>query len=140
MWSTDKAILAGFQVGPAWLIMVLSHGCRWGHVLADGAVGKGHGSRALLHALKTNFVMHDSSYSCPMQLTGSKASLMQLVNQIRCESCFACFASNTQTCQNCTRIVQQFTRICICSTCILKTFSLKRNQKENKQNGSISAL
>ncbi|KAL0040408.1 hypothetical protein WJX77_006269 [Trebouxia sp. C0004] len=55
---------------------------RWGHVLADGAVGKGHGSRALLHALRTSFVMHDSSYSCPMQLTGSKASLLQLLNQI----------------------------------------------------------
>ncbi len=64
-------------------------------MLANGAVGKGHGSRALLHALKTNFVMHDSSYSCPMQLTGSKASLSQLLNQIRCESCFACFANNT---------------------------------------------
>ncbi|DBA80306.1 TPA: hypothetical protein ACH3X2_007435 [Trebouxia sp. C0005] len=55
---------------------------RWGHVLANGAVGKGHGSRALLHALKTNFVMHDSSYSCSMQLTGSKAALMQLLNQV----------------------------------------------------------
>ena len=64
-------------------------------MLANGAVGKGHGSRALLHALKTSFVMHDSSYSCPMQLTGSKASLMQLFNRIRCESCYACYARNT---------------------------------------------
>ncbi|KAL0019086.1 hypothetical protein WJX79_007648 [Trebouxia sp. C0005] len=55
---------------------------RWGHVLANGAAGKGHGSRALLHALKTKFVMHDSSYSCSMQLTGSKAALMQLLNQV----------------------------------------------------------
>ena len=51
-------------------------------MLPEGAFGKGHGSRALLHALKNSFVMHDSSYNCPIELTGSKPSLLQLLSLV----------------------------------------------------------
>jgi len=51
--------------------------------LPEGAYGKDRGSRALLHALKTSFVMHDSSYSCPIELTGCQQSLLRILRQVR---------------------------------------------------------
>ena len=70
-------------------------------MLPEGAFGKGHGSRALLHALKNNFVMHDSSYNCPMELSGSKQALLQLFARVwydsfwvpcvtLCDCCYCC--------------------------------------------------
>lgn len=59
-------------------------------MLPEGLVGKGLGNRAFLHALKSGFVMHDSSYSCPIELRGSRQSLQQLLSQVRCHiSCHA---------------------------------------------------
>ena len=97
-------------------------------MLANGAVGKGHGSRALLHALKTSFVMHDSSYSCPMQLTGSKASLSQLLNQIRCESCCARFASTTIVIVK--TIQDLYNSSHVCATCFLTFASRKKSHEK----------
>ncbi|KAL3145711.1 hypothetical protein ABBQ32_003243 [Trebouxia sp. C0010 RCD-2024] len=55
---------------------------RWGHLLPEGLVGKGLGSRAFLHTLKSGFVMHDSSYSCPIELRGSRQLLQQLLASV----------------------------------------------------------
>lgn len=73
----------------------MPHVFRWGHVLPEGLVGKGLGSRAFLHALKSGCVMHDSSYSCPIELRGSKQVLQQLLEQVRCHTSF--FLSHTET-------------------------------------------
>ncbi|KAK9829054.1 hypothetical protein WJX72_003659 [[Myrmecia] bisecta] len=54
---------------------------RWGHVLAEGAVGKGLGSRAFLAALKTGTVLHDASYWCPLELAGSQDDLVAVLGQ-----------------------------------------------------------
>lgn len=57
--------------------------CRWGHVLAEGAFGKGHGSRALLHALRHSFVMHDASYMCPVELRGPLDAVSAVLQYVR---------------------------------------------------------
>ena len=57
-------------------------------MLPEGLVGKGLGSRAFLHTLKSGFVMHDSSYSCPIELRGNRQSLQQLLAQVRCRLSF----------------------------------------------------
>ena len=57
-------------------------------MLPEGLVGKGLGSRAFLHALKSGFVMHDSSYSCPVELRGSTQVLQQLLEPVRCHISF----------------------------------------------------
>ena len=61
------------------------HECRWGHVLAEGAFGKGHGSRAFLHALRNSFVMHDASYMCPIELTGPFEAVSAVLQDVRCD-------------------------------------------------------
>jgi ribonuclease P/MRP protein subunit POP1 len=60
---------------------------RWGHVLAEGAVGKGLGSRALLAALKGGAVMHDASYWCPLQLRGRRPDLLAALRSVRSAPC-----------------------------------------------------
>lgn len=59
---------------------------RWGHELAEGAVGKGLGSRAMLAALKHGAAIHDASYWCPLELRGSAPNLAALLRAIRCLS------------------------------------------------------
>lgn len=60
-------------------------------MLPEGLVGKGLGSRAFLHALKSGLVMHDSSYSCPIELRGSKQVLQHLLKQVRCHTSFIAY-------------------------------------------------
>ena len=56
---------------------------RWGHGIAEGAFGKGHGSRAFLHALRNSFVMHDASYMCPVELQGSADAVSTVLQEMR---------------------------------------------------------
>lgn len=58
--------------------------CRWGHVLAEGAVGKGLGSRALLAALKGGCVIHDASYWAALELRGREPDLLAVLRLARC--------------------------------------------------------
>lgn len=44
-------------------------------MLAEGAPGRGRGSRAALAVLRGGAFAHDASYWRPMQLTGSQAAL-----------------------------------------------------------------
>lgn len=53
--------------------------CRWGHKLAQGAPGKGHGSRAFLHTLRHGVTIHDASYWLALELSGPVASLVSLL-------------------------------------------------------------
>ncbi|KAK9798520.1 hypothetical protein WJX73_006734 [Symbiochloris irregularis] len=60
---------------------------RWGTCLAEGVVGKGHGSRALLASMHNGCLLHDASYWCPVQLTASLpqlASTLQLLRALPC--------------------------------------------------------
>jgi len=52
-------------------------------VLAEGVFGKGDGSRSLLSKLGKGCVMHDSSYHCPLQLSGTSDGLFQLLTLMR---------------------------------------------------------
>ena len=56
-------------------------------MLAEGAVGKGLGSRALLATLKGAAVMHDASYWCPLQLRGRLPSLLAALRSVRFAPC-----------------------------------------------------
>ena len=58
-------------------------GCRWGHVLAEGACGKGLGSKAFLAALRSGVVTHDASYWVAFQLTASQADLLKVMSSVR---------------------------------------------------------
>ena len=55
---------------------------RWGHTLAEGAPGRGMGSRSVLHSLHTGVLLHDASYMCPLHLSGPPQAIQAL---------FACF-------------------------------------------------
>ena len=57
---------------------------RWGHLLPEGAVGKGHGSRHVLQQLHSGCLLHDASYWCPLQLEGSRPSLLSLLQATMC--------------------------------------------------------
>ena len=59
---------------------------RWGHCLAEGAPGRGRGSRSLLHSLHTGALLHDMSYSSPLQLTGAPEALEGVLHSLRCGS------------------------------------------------------
>ena len=52
-------------------------------MLAEGLVGKGHGSRALLHKLQQGTIMHDASYCCPLQLSGQGEGLLSVIASCR---------------------------------------------------------
>ena len=54
-------------------------------MLAEGRVGRGHASRSVLHTLKQGTIMHDASYWCPLQLTGSLGNLFKLLAATRYE-------------------------------------------------------
>lgn len=56
------------------------HGClfqrnRWGHMLPEGKLGKGHNERQVLRALRGSCVAHDASYWLPLQLQGPLTAL-----------------------------------------------------------------
>ena len=59
---------------------------RWCHELAEGAVGKGLGSRATLAGLKHGAAIHDASYWCPLELRGGAPDLAALLRAVRCAS------------------------------------------------------
>ncbi len=52
-------------------------------MLAEGACGKGLGSRAFLAALKSGVVIHDASYRIAFQLTGPHADLIAIMFSVR---------------------------------------------------------
>ena len=58
--------------------------CRWGHCLAEGAPGRGRGSRGLLHSLHTGALLHDASYLCPLQLSGDPEALQHVLSSLWC--------------------------------------------------------
>ena len=60
----------------------LGQSCRWGHKLAQGAPGKGHGSRAFLHALRHGAAIHDASYWLAMELSGPCDSLGRVLTTL----------------------------------------------------------
>lgn len=47
-------------------------------------MGKGHGSRHMLQQLHSGCLLHDASYWCPLQLEGSRASLLPLLQATMC--------------------------------------------------------
>jgi ribonuclease P/MRP protein subunit POP1 len=57
---------------------------RWGHVLAEGAPGRGRGSRAALAALRGGALLHDASYWRPVQLAGPLAALRSALALLWC--------------------------------------------------------
>ena len=52
-------------------------------MLAEGACGKGHGSRAFLAALRSGVVIHDASYWIALQLKGPHADLLAVLSSVR---------------------------------------------------------
>ena len=72
--------LVGFVLGK--LIWRSKQFCRWGHKLAQGAPGKGHGSRAFLHTLRHGVTIHDASYWLALELSGPNASVTSLLTSL----------------------------------------------------------
>ena len=58
-------------------------GGRWGTCVAEGLVGKGRGSRALLASLRSGCLLHDASYLCPLALSGPQAALFAALACVR---------------------------------------------------------
>ena len=56
--------------------------CRWGHKLAQGAPGKGHGSRAFLHTLRHGVSIHDASYWLALELSGPTGGVASLLTAL----------------------------------------------------------
>ena len=56
--------------------------CRWGHCLAEGAPGRGRGSRSLLHSLHAGALLHDASYMCPLQLSGAPDAVSRVLDSL----------------------------------------------------------
>lgn len=52
-------------------------------MLAEGAVGNGLGSRALLAALKRGAVLHDASYWLALELSGHSSDLLDVLTAVR---------------------------------------------------------
>lgn len=46
-------------------------------------MGKGHGMKALLADYHKGCLMHDASYWCPVQLSGSPGSIVQVLQAVR---------------------------------------------------------
>ncbi|BDA43704.1 probable ribonucleases P/MRP protein subunit POP1 at N-terminal half [Coccomyxa sp. Obi] len=65
-----------------WHAKRMSMVTRWGHVLAEGACGKGHGSRAFMAALRSGVVIHDASYWIALQLKGPLADLLAILSSV----------------------------------------------------------
>ncbi|CAL8468345.1 g7885 [Coccomyxa elongata] len=65
-----------------WHARRMSMVTRWGHVLAEGACGKGHGSRAFMAALRSDVVIHDASYWIALQLKGPRADLLAILSAV----------------------------------------------------------
>ncbi len=55
---------------------------RWGFMLAAGASRKCHGSRNLLHKLRTGCVMHDASYHAVLQISATQEAIFQLLSKM----------------------------------------------------------
>jgi hypothetical protein len=53
-----------------------------GWVLPEGDSGRGRGTRAFTHRLATGAVMHDSSYWCPLLLSGQLEALTSCLNLV----------------------------------------------------------
>ena len=62
--------------------IVLCVPSRWGHKLAEGAPGKGHGSRAFLHMLRHGAALHDASYWLALELRGSSDNLVGMLHSL----------------------------------------------------------
>ncbi len=52
---------------------------RWGHSLARGALGRGRGSRSLLHHLRSCAVAHDASYWRCLELGGAQREVARVL-------------------------------------------------------------
>ncbi|KAK8918856.1 hypothetical protein KSP39_PZI021643 [Platanthera zijinensis] len=55
---------------------------RWGFYLPLGLQGRGKGSRAVFRRLKSGALVHDSSYSIPIQLEGPEESILGIMRMI----------------------------------------------------------
>ncbi len=62
--------------------MLLCLSSRWGHKLAEGAPGKGRGSRAFLRALRDGAALHDASYWLALELQGASDSLARMLRSL----------------------------------------------------------
>lgn len=65
-----------------WLAKRFTMVKRWGYCLPLGLQGRGKGSRAVLRWLKSGALVHDFSYSIPIQLEGPEESILGIMRMI----------------------------------------------------------
>jgi len=70
--------------------------CRFGHVLALHAAGRGRGSRACLRQAASGLVMHDASYWVPIELEGPWEGIQALLCAVRWEGRWPCGSGGGQ--------------------------------------------
>ncbi|KAL0921913.1 hypothetical protein M5K25_005859 [Dendrobium thyrsiflorum] len=65
-----------------WLAKRFSMVKLWGFYLPLGLQGRGRGSRAILKRLKSGALIHDASYSHPVQLEGPEESILDIMRMV----------------------------------------------------------